>query len=100
MRDIGSDGLQKLTSTYLPLRLGIGREPEEEEKVRSGASLPISKEWLPIGIEDDKNAAKINDNKKYFVSQFLVFVTQKAIQSAVYDAMLENGEKLTLFGHI
>lgn len=67
MRDIGSDGLQKLTSTYLPLRLGIGREPEEEEKVRSGASLPISKEWLPIGIEDDKNAAKINDNKKYFV---------------------------------
>lgn len=71
--ETGSFGFQKFITTYLPSRSDRSLSREWEERVRAGASLPISREWLPIGIEDDKKAANTKDKNKYLVFTITCF---------------------------
>lgn len=72
IRDPASDADQKLRSTLFPFR-GARSAEDFEESTREGASEPISREWLPYGIEDERKAAMITDKKMFFVFTITCF---------------------------
>lgn len=65
--EAGSSELQKLIIMYFPSVSGIVSNEVPEANVREGAVLPMSREWLPIGMEEERNAANRIEKNKYLV---------------------------------
>lgn len=71
--EAASDADQKFTVRYLPLSES-GETEVREESVSEGASFPNSREWLPVGIDDERKAvAKANDKIKKLVFTITCF---------------------------
>jgi len=85
-REAASEADQKLTTTLFPLRK-LRDWDEEDERVREGASCPISSLWLPVGMDEERNAATTNEKNK-----FLEFTTTCFRYTIVHPHQL-----LTLF---
>ena len=88
--DSGSVGLQKFNTMYFPFRASRSVALVEEERVRSGASSPICNEWLPKGIEDDKNAANTNDKNKYLVFTISRFRLHNSYPASLLTLFMDN----------
>lgn len=84
-RDMASDADQKFTIISFPFVCPT-ESADEVESVICGASAPISREWLPEGMEDERKAAITNEKIILLVFTIACFRYTIVIRRRVNDA--------------
>lgn len=89
MREEGSEADQKFTRISSPSRESRCFSALAE-RVIEGASEPISRVWLPEGIEDVRNAAKTNEKTKFLDFTITCFSYTIAVCASLLTLFMET----------